>query len=312
MAIISKLDNEFTQLLKAQIVFFNNPQTKGTLSITLEGGDLSKYVVEKTLKRDLEDIKDLPLIMSEKLFLEQTGRLRKEFLKYIEKNRYLKAELIKDKEGVKEVRLTGNLVDLILAEYPVTTTVQEHVTINQDEVDGLILANLIPEAARRFQMKADFIRYDDHAKIYLGGCRDRITYDWHSIVVTTITGDLKDKVIGTNHLLTAFALNYPVEGYLDDKMWEKDWDKKDIALDWETSKDGWTGARINPDTTILWDTPPDFNILIDGSNMFDASHFAQHNRNKNIIIEWDKGLANDFGTSDIKKLKVVKKISAEQ
>jgi hypothetical protein len=247
--------------------------------------------------------------MAEKLFLEKTGRLRKEFIKYFEKNKYLKAELVKENNKIKEVKITGNMVDLILAEYPITTAVLEHVIFNQDEVEGLRIADYLGEAARRFTMKSDMVRYDDNVGIYLGGFRDRMSYDWHSIIVTTIVGDMKNRIAGTNHLLSAFVYDLPVEGYLDDKMWEKDWDKKDIALSFETSH-GWEGSRVNPDATLLWDVPSDFKMLIDGSNMFDASHFAQHNRNKNIIIEWDKGFANDFGVP-FKKLTITKKISKD-
>jgi len=311
--IISKLDNELSQLLKAQITFFNNPESQATLTITLNDGDINDYIDEKLLKREIEDLCDLKMVMAERIFLEETGRLRKEFVSYFNKNKYVVPSLIKNKGKIEEITVSGNLVDLILLEYPITVLVREHVIQQQCKVDNVLYDAYIVEAVRRMETKLDLIREVKGFNIYLGGCRDRVSYDWAATIMVTLAGDVKEKIIGTNYLLGAFVLGFPTEAFLDDAMWIEDWDKKDIALSPKIEDAlGWEGARVSIDKLdpgqFATPTGEPFKLLIDGSNIYDAIHFIQHNREKDVIVELDKGFLSDLGYN-WKDLKITKKIS---
>ena len=303
--IISKLDNELSQLLKAQITFLNNPEAQATLSISLQEGQLADFIDEKSLKREIEDLCDLKMVAGEIAFLDSIGRLKKEFVSYFNKNRYVIPKIVKNKGVIEEISVTGNLVDLILLEFPLVCVIREHVIYRQIEMDRISYDSFMNEAIRRLQTKIDIIR-ECNLNLYLGADIDRVSYDWAAVVMMLLIGELKESVVGTNHLLTAFVLDLPTEAFLNDKMWLEHWDKKDIALDIADS-DGWWGARVPPNPSLIFDKPKDFKLLIDGSNLYNAMHFVQHNPDRNIIIELDKGLLDDFGYT-WKELKVTKKI----
>lgn len=268
---VTRFDNEYPKFLEAQDQFYKNPEAQGVLTIT-SPTQLMEYVDPMKLQGRLDRIAELRFEKSQHQYLEVLGGFDKDFLDHLEKGVPPTTRVLAKGKNMK-VTVTGSLADLALWEVPVELHIRDlyynGVASSQDlEIDALV-----QEGVRRFQVKGDMIR-NSGVRFVEAGTRYRYTFEWYSLLVQVIVGDMGDLLLGTTNLAMAMAFGLtPVANQDARRVHAPSLKELEAVVDEEGKP-----------------------VVVTGANAFQMAHLYSHLGDL-VTFEWDRDLTGDMGPS---------------